>query len=621
MSSEVRPTKLDPAVDLARDHVLGNPAAEITVVEYGSYACTYCHSVHEVIAELRDRFGERMRYVFRHRPLRNYPDARRAAELAERAYEATGKFWPIHDALMKRGPTYTDQDFAEIAREFNVAPPTADLDESGRYQAEQARSRIAQDEQSAGHSGVVETPTFFLNGRRYEGAWDENTLADAMLGRLGHRIHAATVDFVRWGPSAGLLLLLMSFLAVVLTNSPAGEAFDSFWSAIWGVQTGNGSLMLPLLNWVNDGLLAVFFLVVGLEIKREFTVGRLGTLRSAALPVIAALGGIVVPILFYKLFVPSGPLATGWAVPISTDTAFAVAIIVLLGSRVPVELRVFLTAAVIIDDLVAIGVIAAFYTKAIHVPFLIAGGVVTLLMAALNRFGIYRPLPYVILGIILWVCLHDAGLHATLAGVILALVTPARPPAKLHALLAQAEAAIQAESRRGDGAVMRHGPSESVLQTMDAIHRRIQSPTDKMLRTIEPWSSYLVLPIFALANAGVILSVGVVQSHGNLMLGIITGLVLGKPVGILLAAWLAVRSGIAEKPPEYSWRQLAGAATLAGIGFTMSLFIAGEAYPDSKDFAAAKIAIFVASLIAGVAGTAMLWGKRAAQESAASAEV
>ncbi|RYD39478.1 MAG: Na+/H+ antiporter NhaA, partial [Verrucomicrobiaceae bacterium] len=343
-------------------------------------------------------------------------------------------------------------------------------------------------------------------------------------------------------------------------------------------------------------LLAIFFLVVGLEIKREFTVGRLATLRSGALPVVAALGGITVPILFYLAIAPAGPLAAGWAVPIATDTAFAVAIIVLLGARVPVELRVFLTAAVIIDDLVAIGIIAAFYTDAINVHYLIASVIVTLLLVAFNRWGIYRPLPYAVLGIVLWVCLHDAGLHATLAGVILALVTPARPPAKLHVLMAQAESILQAETRHRRDALMRHGPSEPALRALDAIHDRIESPTDKLLRSMEPWSSYVVLPIFALANAGVILSLSVVETHSRLMLAIIAGLVLGKPVGIFAASWLAVRFRIAVKPEQYSWRQLAGAGALAGIGFTMSLFIASEAFPVPADFAAAKIAIFTASL-------------------------
>ena len=231
----------------------------------------------------------------------------------------------------------------------------------------------------------------------------------------------------------------------------------SLWGVPFGVQLADGSFVLPLLKWINDGLLAIFFLVVGLEIKREFTVGRLSTFRSGALPVIAAFGGIAVPIVIYLLIAPAGPSAAGWAVPIATDTAFAVAIIVLLGSRVSVELRVFLTAAVIIDDLVAIGIIAAFYTDAINTHYVIASVAVTLLLVGMNRWGIYRPLPYAVLGIVLWVCLHDAGLHATLAGVILALVTPARPPAKLHVLMAQAEAILQSETRRRGEALMRHG--------------------------------------------------------------------------------------------------------------------------------------------------------------------
>jgi NhaA family Na+:H+ antiporter len=227
----------------------------------------------------------------------------------------------------------------------------------------------------------------------------------------------------------------------------------------------------------------------------------------------------------------------------------------------------------------------------------------------MNRWGIYRSLPYAVLGLVLWVCLHDAGLHATLAGVILALVTPARPPAKLHVLMAQAEAILQSETRRRGDALMRHGPSEPAMRALDAIHQRIESPTDKLLRSAEPWSSYVVLPIFALANAGVIMSLDVVQTHGSLMLAIILGLVIGKPLGIVSASWLAVRLRIATKPAEYSWRQLCGAGALAGIGFTMSLFIAGEAFPNAADFAAAKIAIFTASLIAGVIGTLILWRK------------
>jgi NhaA family Na+:H+ antiporter len=273
-------------------------------------------------------------------------------------------------------------------------------------------------------------------------------------------------------------------------------------------------------------------------------------------------------------------------------------------------LRVFLTAAVIIDDLVAIGIIAVFYTEQIHTNYLIASVVVGVLLLAINRWGIYRPLPYAVIGCVLWVSLHEAGLHATLAGVVLALVTPARPPPKLHVLMAQADAVLQTEMRHRGEAVMRHGLSEPAIRALDSIYDRTESPTDKLLRSMEPWSSYLVLPLFALANAGVVLSLGVLQTHSSLMLAIILGLVIGKPVGMLAVTWLAVRVGWAEKPAEYSWRQLGGAGALAGIGFTMSLFIANEAFAEAADFTAAKIAIFTASLVAGVAGTAILWPKR-----------
>jgi NhaA family Na+:H+ antiporter len=325
--------------------------------------------------------------------------------------------------------------------------------------------------------------------------------------------------------------------------------------------------------------------------------------------VVGAFGGILLPIIIYLLLAPAGRLSAGWGVPIATDTAFAVALMVLLRERVPVELRVFFTAAVIMDDLVAIGVIAIFYTENISVNYLIASGALTILLLMLNRGGIYSPLPYAIAGAALWFCLHEAGVHATLAGVILAIVTPTLPPANLRALMAQAEAILQVESRRSKERIMRHGLSEPALRALDSIYGRIESPADKLLRSMEPWSSYAVLPIFALANAGVVLSLGVFKTHSWLMLAIIMGLVIGKPLGIFLGSWLAVHLRIAVKPNEYSWRQVLGAGALGGIGFTMSLFIAGEAFPDTADFAAAKIAIFIASLIAALVGISILLPK------------
>ena len=599
--NSARPTRLDPPVDPSRDHVLGSPDADMTLLEYGSYACPYCHAAHEVVATLRNRFGERMRYGFRHLPIQNNEAAAQAAVLAESA-AARGQFWPVHDALMRRGPDFADGELAAIAEEFGLPPPDTLTPDSP-----DAR-RVAEDIASARRSGALVTPTFFINNRRYEGAWDEAALSEAMVGSLGHRLRTAQLDFVRWGPSTGLLLLVMSLLAIAMVNSPARAAFEAFWHAPFGLQFGGGGLIMPLLDWVNHGLLTVFFLVVGLEIKREFTIGRLATRRAAALPIAASIGGMVVPALIYMAIIPTGPLSHGWGVPIATDTAFAIALIVLLGDRVPVELRIFLTAAVVVDDLIAIAVVALFYSDAIHLGSLGAAVIVTGLLATLNHWHIYRVLPYLLLGAALWFFLHAGGLHATLAGVILAMLIPTRPPANLEALRSQAELVFQSEiSSRGP--VMRHGPSEPALRALDAIMDRIESPAAKVLRTVEPWSSYIVLPVFALANAGVAWSAEVVSGHGTLITAIVAGLVIGKPTGILLGAWLAVLLKLAVKPAEYNWRQMAGAGALGGIGFTMSLFIAGQAFGPAE-FAAAKIAIFLASLLAGTIGVAILWPRR-----------
>jgi len=600
--ADTRRDTLNPPVDVSRDHALGPPDAEMTLLQYGSYACGRCHAVHEVVEELRSRFGDRMRYVFRHAPVQGSADATRAAELAEYAAETTGRFWVVHEALMERGPVFADGDFGQIARDFDLP-----RDANHEPACAAAQARVREDVESAGRSGVRVTPAFFINGRHYTGTWDESSLADAMLGSLGPRIQSAAFEFVRWGPASGMLLGLATVLALVLSNSPAKSAFLSWWHTVLGFQWGASSFALSLVDWVNHGLLTIFFVVVGLEIKREFTVGHLATIRSGALPVIAALGGILLPAVIYASIAPP-ELRHGWGIPIGTDTAFAVALIVLLGDRVPVELRVFLTAAVILDDVVAIVVIAFFYSGQISTGYLLAAGAVTALLVVLNRVGVYGTLPYAVFGIVLWVFLHEAGLHATLAGVILALLVPTRPPANLKALLAQAATVIHSEERRA-GEAMRAGPSEPTLSALDAIHARIDSPADKLLRSVEPWSSYVVLPIFALANAGVTWSSEVFRGNGQLIVAISVALVVGKSVGIVTAAWLAVKAGVATKPDAYSWRHLCGAGALGGIGFTMSLFIAGAAFPESTTYAAAKIAIFLASVVAGTFGVVILWPK------------
>jgi NhaA family Na+:H+ antiporter len=284
----------------------------------------------------------------------------------------------------------------------------------------------------------------------------------------------------------------------------------------------------------------------------------------------------------------------------------------MMGARVPIELRIFLTAAAIVDDIGSIIVVAIFYSGALHVWYLAAALAVVAALALLNRSAVYQTTPYILLGIVLWACVHEGGLHATLAGVVLALFIPTRPPPNLRALVTQANTIITAEAMRG-GEALRLGPSTPALRALDAIHDRLESPADRMLRQVAPRSSYAVLPLFALANAGVLISMDVLNGHSQLMLAIVLGLVVGKPLGMVGAAALAVWLGIAIKPAEYSWRQLCGAGALAGIGFTMSLFIAGQAFPVAADFAAAKIAVFTASVIAAIIGVAILWTSSTAE--------
>src|SRR5688572_29662652 len=594
--------RLDRPVDAARDHIVGTDRAEITLVEYGSYDCPHCRAANARIAEVPGQLGERVRYVFRHRPISGSEIARRAAELVEQA-ATPDEFWSAHVALMTRSPTLGEDDLRAVAGDLRLAERT---EVEARASELAARSRVDADVASSHASGVRYTPTFFINGLRYDGPWDETSFTDAMLGSLGHRTRIAALQFASWAPATGVILLLATLLAVFVTNSSLGPAFDAFWHTTFGLTLGDAAFHMPLSHWVNDALLTVFFLVVGLEIKREFTVGHLATRRSAALPIAAAIGGMAVPALIYVLLVPAGDWRIGWGVPMATDTAFAVALIAVMGARVPVELRIFLTAAAIVDDIGAIVMVAIFYSDALHWSSLAFALAAVGFLVFLNRAGVYRVWPYALTGIVLWACVHAGGLHATLAGVLLAAFIPTRPPPDFRALVAQADAILTAEASHG-GEQFRHGPSAPALRELDAIHDRLESPADRLLRNVAPRSSYFVLPIFALANAGVVIAAQAMGGHGMLMAAIVVGLTVGKPLGFVLASWLAVKLGVAEEPAAYSWRQLAGAGALAGIGFTMSLFIAGQAFAVPEDFAAAKIAVFAASVLSAIAGVAILW--------------
>ena len=414
--------------------------------------------------------------------------------------------------------------------------------------------------------------------------------------------------FVATTAAGGIVLLAATAIALILANSGWSESYHHFWETPFTLGSPGFGLTLSLHAWVNDALMAVFFFLVGLEIKREVLVGELASLRSATLPIVAAVGGMVVPALLYAMVNRSGPGAAGWGVPMATDIAFALGILALLGDRVPTGLRVFLAALAIGDDLGAVLVIALFYTSAINWVALAAAGVVVLGLFLLNRAGARKTMTYAILGIVLWVFMFKSGVHATIAGVLLALTIPARTRIDEVQFLAAAERSLadfQAADEPGTTVLTNQGHQEA-LHHLERAADLAQAPLQRMEHALHGVVAFVIMPVFALANAGVPLT-GVSEAAASpIALGIALGLLLGKPLGITLASLAAVRSGAAELPTGVTWRHVHGASWLAGIGFTMSLFVAGLAFGDPAVLDIAKIGVLGASVIAGVVGYLLL---------------
>jgi NhaA family Na+:H+ antiporter len=373
------------------------------------------------------------------------------------------------------------------------------------------------------------------------------------------------------------------------------------------LRVGLGDLALekPLHLWINDGLMAVFFLVVGLEIKREVLIGELASPRRAVLPVSAAIGGAIVPAVLFVIVAGGDPeAARGWGVPMATDIAFALGVLALVGSRIPIGLRVFLTALAIVDDLIAVLVIALFYASGTSWAALAVAAAVLAGLVVVNRLGVRRPLVYAVLGGALWLAVLQSGVHATVAGVLLAMTIPARTRIDRPEFLQRARGLLASFERRADEPADERHHAE--LWELEELAEHAQSPTLRIEHALHPWAAYLIVPIFALANAGVSISGSVEQAAGGVAFGIVVGLVVGKQIGITLAAFVVVRLGLAALPDGVGWREIYGAAWLGGIGFTMSLFVADLAFGDSAVLGVAKVGILAASIVAGVGGYVVL---------------
>ena len=383
--------------------------------------------------------------------------------------------------------------------------------------------------------------------------------------------------FIASESAGGVLLALAALVALVVSNSPLAPLYRQFIELRGELRIGGDWLVLskPLLLWVNDLWMAVFFFVVGLEIKREVLAGELASVKQAALPALAAIGGMVVPALIYVTLNHADPIALrGWAIPTATDIAFALGILMLLGPRVPVSLKVFLTAVAIIDDLGAIIVIAAFYTAQLSLPMLLAAGAGVAVLFAMNRLRVMHIGPYVVVGLIVWVCVLKSGIHATLAGVATALAIPLSNP--------------RPDAEGG-------------------------SPLETAEHALHPWVAFAVLPMFAFVNAGVNLAgVSLATLAQGVPLGIALGLVAGKAIGVFGASWLLIRFTGTALPAGATWRQFFGVCVLCGIGFTMSLFIGGLAFTGlgAGYETQVKLGVLCGSLVAGVLGVALLLSAR-----------
>ena len=411
-------------------------------------------------------------------------------------------------------------------------------------------------------------------------------------------------EFLSTEAAGGGVLLLATVVALVWANSPWRASYDDVWHTMLGIELGSSGLRLDLKHWVNDGLMAIFFLVVALEVKRELLQGELKDRRRAALPVAAALGGMLVPAAIYLVFNPGPPGRPGWGIAMATDIAFAVGVLALVAPRAPSSLRLFLLTLAIVDDIGAIVVIALFYSDGLDLSWAAAAVVIVLVVALCRRIGYSAPPLYVMLGLGLWLAVHGSGAHATLAGVIMGLMVPATP-------------ALTRDIVSSRGSELLDVFSPAAARSTSRLARQSVSELEWLEHAIHPLTSLAIVPIFALANAGVALSRDVILDAATapVTLGIVFGLVLGKTIGITGGAWLACRAGIADMGPELRWRDIVGVAALGGIGFTVSLFIAQLAFEDEALIGDAKVGILAASVLATAVGALLLRTAGSAQSS------
>ncbi|HEY2710044.1 MAG TPA: Na+/H+ antiporter NhaA [Caulobacteraceae bacterium] len=613
MNAKAGERHLRRAVDRKRDHVRGGgpKLTQFTVVVYSDYLCPYCRRLKDVLDRLREALGERLAYVYRHFPNeRAHPGATLVAAAAEAAGRQ-GKFWEMHDALFNHEPSLSRQTVTDIAAGLglDMARFKRDLDDP------KAHRQVEEDLSDGHHSGVSATPTIFVDGLRYDGAWDFYSMLEAIERPVGARVQRTARAFANLPTSAGLVLLIAAAAALFLANSPMGPAYQQFVEAQFGIGPATSALSLSVADWCSEGLLAIFFLIVGLEIRREMTAGSLTDPRAAVAPVLAAFGGVIVPAAIYLAF-NRGATAPGWSAPADTGIAFSLGILAVFGARASAGLKVFVATYAVVDDIISIVILAVFYPRDFHALWLIASAATIVGLVGLNRARVYTPWPYLTVAAALWLSLHLAGVNGALSGVALALFLPTRPTPSAGPLLAQAATAL-AELEQAEREVKRAGKEAKAVRqepiwdwanrNLSAAAARLLSPAEAVERALAPWSTYVVLPLFAFTAAGVSFAADLAaRDAGKVIWGVVLGLALGKPIGIVGATVLASRARIAIFPAGASWQAFLGAGFLCGIGDPVSMLLAEQAFVGTPYAAVAKVGVLLGSAAAVVLGVAAL---------------
>ncbi len=411
-------------------------------------------------------------------------------------------------------------------------------------------------------------------------------------------------EFISKEALSGVVLFIATIIAMIVANSSLEDSYYNLWHMPLGITLGDKTVSMTLTYWINDALMALFFLMVGLEIKREMVVGELSTISKAAFPIVAAIGGMLIPALIYVSFNPSNPL--GFGIPMATDIAFALGILMLLGTKVNPAAKLFLVALAVVDDLGAVLVVATVYTSEIKAEYFLHMGVVYALIWFLNFKGVTKLLPYLILGVFLWVYIHEIGIHATIAGVLLAFAIPIKSKIEEKRFIEETKKDIQEFEKNIDEIpILNHHQIDS-LENIAHNYDKVQNPLVRLEHNLHGFSAFFIMPIFAFSNAGVIIDFSGISTNLMIVLGVVCGLIIGKPLGIFGFTYLFSKLKIIKKPDNLSWNEIFAVGFLGGIGFTMSIFITHLAFIDESIIASVKLGVFIASFIAAIIGVLLI---------------